>query len=754
MYPSSRRRLRRVGALAVTTLITTPFLCISATTATEESTESIVTDTFDNEASEYAQNEENLFGPLLLMSEDTEVISGKTEDGASAEIPYAVNPGDTVTLRGSNWTSTDKSAGSTLVVKLYYQLADGQTGTYQRTGTDVVDHPKNGNPEPTIWKLFKADSEGNFAIDLDLPKELEPGQKLSVTITSGLANSADAQRSLVLDPLKIGGVEWVEPDKGDTITCTPSTPKAVVKVAQTAVPGGTLRISGTGFCHPTDGGSLLSIKIDDGLYKHVPGHTVHDNDTIWAIVPADDRTGDFSIDLHLPDGTDSGPYGSDPVFTTGAHSIRVLTGTLKEGDRTRSIPRRGSNDTEFVVGEYRPSGVPDPLHYTETLTDTVRNGVSATESNQQVTVTIPGAKPGDWLFASAYIEDSSRRLPWADNWYTVNDQGQISLPLKDADIPEGRLKLVLQSGNQGHTGELVGWSWITLKESTGNGPGDTPQPGGPEIPSRTGMDLIFAVLPIATAIDGFSGKLNELSKGIDSFRRESGIDTRESRANETENTVRDSGNTNQYPNDEEPSVVTVIQRRSTGGGGGGTPASGNRGTASPRGNNQIEYPPQPENTPQPPVLNISNLTPRRKGTVEAMSDDDGVLTLTVPDLSAGDWVYLFSYGPKPERIGWAQLDENKQMLLDVSGLGPGEHKIALVDAKENLVGWVDVPKTSLSSSSGSADSTGSAFPAERPQPVVATAPLMTGADWAFILGAFAIAQLAMLGALAYTRRRN
>ncbi|MCX7543697.1 hypothetical protein OS128_12355 [Corynebacterium sp. P5848] len=767
VYPSSRRRLHRVGALAVTALITPHFLGLPLATAVDDPSTTASTtmsapksdttveapltapspdDSGDHtdaseaeSASDQFEDVTGLLAPLLLTDTKEETVSGTTEDGASVEIPYSVEPGETVKLTGENWKSTDGSTGSTLVVKLYYQLADGEKGTYQRTGDNVVNHPKNGNPEPTIWKLFKADNDGTFSIDLDLPKDLEPGQKLSVTVTSGLASSADAQRSLVLDPLKISGVEWVEPDKGDTITCTPSTDKALVTVAPTAVPGGTLKISGTGFCHPTDGGSKIAIKIDDGLYKHVSGHKVHDNDTIWAIVQADDHTGDFTIDLTLPDGTTSGPYGSDPAFTTGAHTIRILTGTLKEGDKTRTLPKRGSKDTEFVVGDYRPSGIPEPLHYTENLTEALRGGISATRDNDQLAVTIPGAQPGDWIFASAYIDDTSRRLPWDDNWYTVTDSGQVILPLTDSDIPEGPLKLVLQSGNQGHTGELVGWTPITLKER----PGD----------STDEMAFIFSILPIATAIDGFSGKLTELSRALNGLAPQKDNTKRTDTDNRTSDGARESETDSQRNDDPGDSVVTVIRRRSTAAEGGGQ-VTGNRGGAAQGAQTPASYPAQPENTPKPPVLNIANLTPRRQGNIESAIDDEGVLTLTVPDLKAGDWVYLFTYGPKPEAIGWAQLDENKQMLLDVSGLSGDNYKVALVDSSENLLGWVDVPGGEATTSSHGGAAAYDAQQASVPKSVAATAPLMTGADWAFILGAFAIAQLAMLAAMFLTRRRS
>ncbi|MCL0120046.1 hypothetical protein [Corynebacterium pygosceleis] len=698
---------------------------------------------------------------VQTQADGTQLFTGESNDGARATVPYVVEAGQNVELNGSGWHTVDGSAGSTVVVKLYYTLADGESGIYPRTGDAVVNHPRNGNPDPTIWAVFTAGDDGSFHTNLDLPTELTPGQKFNVAVTSGLAGADDIQRSVVLGPLAVGGEEWVEPANPDAITCVPSTPKPTVTVAPKPNPDGTLTISGTGFCHSTDGGSRLSIKIDDGRFKHVPGHQVHDNATIWAMHDADPRTGDFAVDIVLPDGTDRGRYGSDPIFEPGSHHIRILTGTLKDGDPIRSIPRRGDDTTTFTVGEYRPSGVPEPLDYEATLTTANQKGVSFTETPSLVTVTLPDSEPGDWVFASTYIDDSSVRLPWDDNWYTVGEDHRISLPLGEPDdLPAGPLKLVLQSGNAGEYSDLVGWNWITLRKSDTTEPGDPPDPVNPEDVPR---DLIFAVAPLIGAVGGLNGKLGEIYRILNRLQPETATTkdpgtTPGARGKATDSpgdsgTTR-GGGTPGAQGTEQETVVTVIKRRH---GTSGTTGTGSGNRTSRSGRNTVVELPRPDGEPAPPVLNAANLTSRRIGPVTSSLNGD-LMTLAAGGHEPGEWVYLFSYSPKPTGIGWARLDDLSQVALDISALGTGEHRIALTDSSGELIGWAPVPGTGHRSPES--------VPAPVDEETAPTAqaggtgttgvaqPLMSGTDWALILGAIALVQLLVLGAVLRHRRRQ
>jgi len=210
-----------------------------------------------------------------------------------------------------------------------------------------------------------------------------PGGKLTATAVvggqtvtlGGLGQISDAERAWQLDAqgdtsraiftrVQISGS--VQPGELDvaftdgtttvTRTLTVEAPEAAtVTVAETAQLGGTIRVTGRGFHHPTDGGSRIAIKINDGAYSRVDS-SLHQNQTIWWVVEADGQ-GEFSIDMPVPNGTtaDAGDtLGSTPALAPGGgYTLRFLTGALKPGDQSRTL-----QSTAFTVAD---GGAPDPV---------------------------------------------------------------------------------------------------------------------------------------------------------------------------------------------------------------------------------------------------------------------------------------------------------------------------------------------------------------------------------------------------------
>ncbi len=386
-------------------------------------------------------------------------------DEATVWVERDAEAGKSVRISGRDWTDESGKAGSLIAVKLNYEQLTGQTGQYERTGSDIVLHPKNGNEEATIWKLIQANADGSFGEDIDLPENVRAGQRLTMTVTSGVFKDGDVSRSIVTPPLVVGGIAWEEDEIVGGV-CEPSTEKPTWNVQEQAKLGGTLKISGQGWCHPTNGGSTIAIKIDDGAYSHLTDD-LHDNRTIWDIVYADDETGDWEVDITLPDGTTSGTKGSAPAFPEGAHSIRLLTGTLKEGDAIRTVGTPTGQNTTFVVGEYRPNALPSPLDIEGgALTEANKNGVTVTQQQApapgQWTVTVPGGKQGDWVYVDAYAGPSSRG--YFPEWKQLDANGQVTLSLAGVTLAVGDLNVTVQSENQAHVGELLGWAQVTIEK--------------------------------------------------------------------------------------------------------------------------------------------------------------------------------------------------------------------------------------------------------------------------------------------------
>ncbi|MDR2454559.1 MAG: hypothetical protein LBD51_08535, partial [Bifidobacteriaceae bacterium] len=436
-------------------------------------------------------------GPGEPPSWDHETVS-ITDPGtggtATAWVQRSVEAGDgqTITVKGTGWVDQAGTGGSTIAIK----LNRGDSEQYTRSGDGIVQHP-SAVGDDTIWALLAptdpADhpnvhligADGNFEVTLDAPDGLVAGQYLTVLFQSGRFDAADVTRAVTSGFLVVGGQAY---DGGDDpapeATCVPSTPTPQHTITNPQVGlGGTLKVSGTGWCHPDEarGGSIIAIKLDEGAYSHLTSD-LHQNRTIWAIVEADAATGDWSVDLELPDGATSGERGSSPAFPSGGHTLRFLTGSLKAGDQVRTV-----ESTEFVVGEYAPNGVPDPLDYGAVFVEAARGGMAVTRTASSLVVTLPGAQAGDWVYLSAYLENGSPRLLWAGAWFQADAAGKVTAPLAGVTLPVGNLKLVAQSGNQGVFGELLGWVWLEVKapDDPPTDPGPTPPPTSAPTPTPT-----------------------------------------------------------------------------------------------------------------------------------------------------------------------------------------------------------------------------------------------------------------------------
>lgn len=110
----------------------------------------------------------------------------------------------------------------------------------------------------------------------------------------------------------------------------PQVPTATATVTGTPSLGGTITLTGTGWlAQDGERGSVIAVKLDDGAI------TTPSGEDVWQVIQAG-ADGSFSAQIRLPDGTADPQTGSSPAYSTGAHSLRLLTGSLLSGDRPRS----------------------------------------------------------------------------------------------------------------------------------------------------------------------------------------------------------------------------------------------------------------------------------------------------------------------------------------------------------------------------------------------------------------------------------
>ena len=421
--------------------------------------------------------------------------TGQGSAGVMYVKPYTTGKGSKLRIKGSGWTNIKGEGGSTVALKLNY-LKDGMPAQYSRTGghgaIDLYLQDNGTSADSTTWALLIPDAntanpaqglyalnpDGTFDLEIDVPEQLQTGKAgdyLSITAQSGRNAQGDTQRAATSKPIPVNGqaaAEYKEPENTDV--CSPEggdfSPKLKIE-NPTVEPGGKLHITGSGWCNPDDRRvSKIGLKIDDGSVSHNDATKVNSNLTIWAIVEPDAKTGKIDTYIDLPTAENTGLSGEELAkVTSGEHTLRLLTGSLRKGDRhgTYGGPEGdGGVNTTFVIGDYKPGADPASVPASQ-LGEGDRHGVSVEHNGKQLTVKVPEAEPGTWVKVTPYLGDSAQ-LVRASKWVQLDQNRTVSYTMS-GELPAADYRIVVQSGNQGQNGKVLGWAPLHVAEAADNG---------------------------------------------------------------------------------------------------------------------------------------------------------------------------------------------------------------------------------------------------------------------------------------------
>ena len=417
--------------------------------------------------------------------------TGQGSAGVMYVKPYTTGKGSKLRIKGSGWTNIKGKGGSTVALKLNY-LKDGKPAQYSRAGghgaIDQYLQDNGTSADSTTWALLIPDAntanpaqglyalntDGTFDIEINVPEQLQTGKAgdyLSITAQSGRNAPNDTQRAATSKTIPVNGqaaAEYKEPENTDV--CSPEggdfSPKLKIE-NPTVEPGGKLHITGSGWCNPDDKRvSKIGLKIDDGSVSHNDATKVNSNRTIWAIVEPDAKTGNIDTYIDLPTAENTGLSGEELAkVTSGEHTLRLLTGSLRKGDRhgTYGGPEGdGGVNTKFVIGDYKPGADPASVPASQ-LGEGDRHGVSVEHNGNQLTVKVPEAEPGTWVKVTPYLGDSAQ-LARASKWVQLDQNRTVSYTMS-GELPAADYRIVVQSGNQGENGKVLGWAPLHVAEA-------------------------------------------------------------------------------------------------------------------------------------------------------------------------------------------------------------------------------------------------------------------------------------------------
>lgn len=415
-------------------------------------------------------------------SEDISTWTTIITNGAVVRVrPYTTGEGTTLRLVGEGWTRQGGEGGSTVSLKLEYLDEEGKVQQYQREDNAVSDYLRSVGraADSTTWALlapgvepreeeglFTIEQDGSFDIEVQAPEALQgakAGDYLALFAQSGRNAENDVTRSARSEAIPVNGVagSLPETEQSDTVCHTDATAPSMSVVTPTVEAGGRLHLRGSGWCNTENTrATAIAVKIDEGAISHLDT-ALHSNKTIWAIIEPDPETGEVDTYLQLPDGTDA---TSSPALGQGAHSLRLLSGSLNAGDRT--VTYGGVGVLDFTIGDYAPGALPDTVAASE-LTEESRRGVSVNRDGQEVTVRVPEARTGQWVSATPYL-DGSVRSAYGSGWKQLDDRLELTYTLP-AGVPAGDYRVVVQNGEQGQVGELLGWGSLILEGTITSG---------------------------------------------------------------------------------------------------------------------------------------------------------------------------------------------------------------------------------------------------------------------------------------------
>ena len=396
------------------------------------------------------------------------------EDGTfevEVSLPTPENTGLTAEqLKNKGWT-VEGTSHRIQVLSGSLGGTDADGNTYDRRASvsqNITLSDPAPSPAPTAEPSATAEPTAEPSATAEPSVTAEPPADPSTTAEPTPAPTAEPTPAPTAEPTPAPTAEPTPAPSEDSKTCAPAddsfTPRLTIENPK-AVQGGKLHLTGDGWCNPEDKkASVIGLKIDDGKVSRNDATAVNDNRTIWAIVTPDEN-GHIDAWIDLPT-RDNAVFKNDEdaaKYASGEHTLRLLTGSLREGDRSGTYGganSQGGINTTFTIGEYAPGDAPEPVNASEL---TAGNGVQVSRDGSTVTVTVPNAEPGTWVYAATYLGNSPQTL-YGSGWKRLDGNRSFSYETS-VSMPAATYRVVVHNGNQGAENAVLGFADMTVERA-------------------------------------------------------------------------------------------------------------------------------------------------------------------------------------------------------------------------------------------------------------------------------------------------
>ena len=295
----------------------------------------------------------------------------------------------------------------------------------------------------------------------------DPAASPSATPSAEPSKTADPTQSAAPSPTS------ASPKSTDSKPANPV--KANVTISTEKWREGKIVVRGEGFVSNAPGrGAVFAVKFldarPDEAHQAINPLTKKGGNSPANFMAIANEDGTFEVEVPLPTTENTGLSAEELAKAGWAtenseHNVQVLSGSLGGADEQgqnydRSVSLRQLIKLSDKAPEYAPVDAPEPVNASE-LTN--GNGVQVSRDGSTVTVTVPNAEPGTWVYAATYLGNSPQTL-YGSGWKRLDGNRSFSYETS-VSMPAATYRVVVHNGNQGAENAVLGFADMTVERA-------------------------------------------------------------------------------------------------------------------------------------------------------------------------------------------------------------------------------------------------------------------------------------------------
>ena len=265
----------------------------------------------------------------------------------------------------------------------------------------------------------------------------------------------------------------VDPKPADPKPANPV--KANVTISTEKWREGKIVVRGEGFVSNAPGrGAIFAVKfldaVPDNAHQAINPLTKKGGNSPANFMAIANEDGTFEVEVPLPTTENTGLSAEDLAKAGWAtenseHNVQILSGSLGGADEQGKNYDRGVSIRQKIklsdkAPEYAPIDAPEPVNASEL---TAGNGVQVSREGSTVTVTVPNAEPGTWVYAATYLGNSPQTL-YGSGWKRLDGNRSFSYETS-VSMPAATYRVVVHNGNQGADNAVLGFADMTVERA-------------------------------------------------------------------------------------------------------------------------------------------------------------------------------------------------------------------------------------------------------------------------------------------------